>query len=85
MPEEQQEELDRYCNNTGHKIGGYAYFTQRDPRNAAAAQANDVQLLQLDSDEQIMFGDSGLVHLFINPTALQERQFDQAYFYWDCC
>ncbi|RZK97884.1 MAG: DUF1963 domain-containing protein [Hymenobacter sp.] len=85
LPEEQREELDQYCCNAGHKIGGYAYFAQRDPRAATASRANDVQLLQLDSDEEISFGDSGLAHLFINPTALQERRFDQAYFYWDCC
>ncbi|RZL14654.1 MAG: DUF1963 domain-containing protein [Hymenobacter sp.] len=85
LPEDQAQELDNYCYNVGHKIGGYAYFAQRDPRNATASRANDVQLLQLDSDEKITFGDSGLAHLFINPTALQERRFDQAYFYWDCC
>lgn len=85
LPKEQEEELDRCCYNVGHKVGGYAYFAQRDPRNATARRANDVQLLQLDSDEEISFGDSGLAHLFINPTALQERRFDQAYFYWDCC
>ncbi|WP_083325969.1 DUF1963 domain-containing protein [Hymenobacter coccineus] len=44
-----------------------------------------MQLLQLDSDEQIRFGDSSLAHLFISPDALRERRFDQAYFYWDCC
>ncbi|WP_245897031.1 DUF1963 domain-containing protein [Hymenobacter nivis] len=47
----------------------------------AASRANDVLLLQLDSDEEIMFSDSGLAHLFISPTALQARRFDQAYFY----
>ncbi len=85
LPQEQQDELDRCCYNTGHKVGGYAFFTQSDPRSAAAEQAGDVLLLQLDTDEEIMFGDSGVAHLFISPVALQNRQFDQAYFHWDCC
>lgn len=85
LPQEQQEELDTYCNNSGHRLGGYAYFTQRDPREHDSDRQADVQLLQIDIDEQIMFGDSGLGHFFISPAALAARQFDQAYFYWDCC
>jgi uncharacterized protein YwqG len=85
LPLEQQEELDTYCNNSGHRLGGYAYFTQRDPREHDSDRQADVQLLQIDIDEQIMFGDSGLGHFFISPAALAAKQFDQAYFYWDCC
>lgn len=86
LTEAQREELDTYCNNAGHKLGGYAFFTQGDPRDYSSAdQRSDVQLLQLDSDKKIMFGDSGVAHLFINPEALAARQFEQAYFYWDCC
>jgi uncharacterized protein YwqG len=85
LSKEQQEQLDTYCNNSGHRLGGYAYFTQDDPREYRADQQADVQLLQIDTDEEIMFGDAGLGHLFISPAALAARQFDQAYFYWDCC
>jgi uncharacterized protein YwqG len=85
LPKAQQEELDTYCNNSGHRLGGYAYFTQGDPRENSLELQDDVQLLQIDMDDKIMFGDSGLGHLFINPAALAEKQFDQAYFYWDCC
>jgi len=85
LPKAQQEELDTYCNNSGHRLGGYAYFTQGDPRENGLELQDDVQLLQIDMDDKIMFGDSGLGHLFINPAALAEKQFDQAYFYWDCC
>jgi uncharacterized protein YwqG len=85
LPKPQQEELDQYCFNAGHKIGGYAFFTQGDPRDYSAAKRQDVLLLQIDTDEQIMFGDSGVAHLFISPEALKTQQFDQAYFYWDCC
>ena len=85
LPKAQQEELDACCNSAGHKIGGYAYFTQRDPRDCSPGQSPDVLLLQIDIDEEIMFGDSGVAHLFISPEALQNQQFDQAYFQWDCC
>lgn len=85
LPEAQQEEPDACFYTTGHKLGGYADFTQGDPRSCTAGQPVDVQLLQLDSGEQLMFGDAGLAHLFISPAALRARQFDQAYFYWDCC
>lgn len=85
LTKKQREELDTYCNNSGHRLGGYAYFTQGDPRDNDPALLDDVQLLQIDVDKQIMFGDSGLGHFFISPAALAARQFDQAYFYWDCC
>ena len=85
LPEAQRELLDTYCGNAGHRLGGYAYFTQGDPRQPEPAGQTDVQLLQIDVDEEIMFGDSGLGHFFISPAALAARQFDQAYFYWDCC
>jgi uncharacterized protein YwqG len=85
LPKEQKEELDTYCNNSGHRIGGYAYFTQGDPRENDPKLQDDVQLLQIDMDDKIMFGDSGLGHFFISPAALAAKQFDQAYFYWDCC
>lgn len=48
-------------------------------------KTTDVLLLQIDTDEKIMFGDSGVAHLFISPDALKKQQFDQAYFQWDCC
>ena len=85
LPKAQQEELDTCCYNVGHKIGGYAFFTQGDPRDSSADKNTDVLLLQIDTDEEIMFGDSGVAHLFINPDALKNQQFDQAYFQWDCC
>lgn len=85
LPKEQQEELDQYCFNAGHRIGGYAFFIQSDPREDSAEKQADILLLQIDTDEEIMFGDSGVAHLFISPEALKNRQFEQAYFHWDCC
>ncbi|MGD1901269.1 MAG: YwqG family protein [Geitlerinemataceae cyanobacterium] len=80
-----------FSRDDGHKLGGYAYFTQGDIREYEGQEdydlvrQNDVQLLQLDSDEEMMFGDSGVGHVFISPEALADRDFSKAYFYWDCC
>ncbi|PJJ60692.1 YwqG family protein [Hymenobacter chitinivorans] len=85
LPRAQKQEFNRLFGGEGHKLGGYALFTQGDPRAYTPAIANDVQLLQIDMDEHIMFGDSGVAHFFISAQALQNGEFDQAYFYWDCC
>ncbi|PHN07846.1 YwqG family protein [Flavilitoribacter nigricans] len=85
LTEEQKREFLAYFNAAGHKIGGYADFTQSDPRDYNRGERNDFHLLQIDMDEEIMFGDSGLAHLFIDPESLQNKDFTKAYFYWDCC
>jgi uncharacterized protein YwqG len=81
----QQDELDDFFYKIGHKIGGYAYFTQSDPRDYDKTKRNDVLLLQIDTDEQIMFGDSGVANVFIDFEDLKRKNFDKAYFNWDCC
>lgn len=81
----QEEEMDKFFDSIGHKIGGYAYFTQSDPRDYDSAKKNDVLLLQIDTDEEIMFGDSGVAHIFINEDDLKKKDFSKGYFYWDCC
>lgn len=73
-----------YFNASGHKMGGYAEFTQFDPRANKAERKNDIQLLQIDMDNHIMFGDSGVAHVFISPENLKTQNFEAAYFYWDC-
>ncbi|NAS31851.1 DUF1963 domain-containing protein [Flavobacteriaceae bacterium R38] len=85
LPEEQEKQFGEYFDSTGHKIGGYAEFTQSDPRDYSAEQRNDIQVLQIDVDDHIMFGDSGLGHIFISQEALIKKDFSKAYFYWDCC
>lgn len=80
----EKEAFSELLAGTGHKIGGYASFTQGDP-HAYSKGAAEVQLLQIDIDEQIMFGDSGIAHFFITEEALKKREFGKAYFYWDCC
>jgi len=78
-------ELDDFFDSCGHKIGGYAYFTQSDPRDYDEKNINDLLILQIDTDEKIMFGDSGVANVFINKNDLIEKRFEKAYFNWDCC
>ncbi|MEL7316427.1 MAG: DUF1963 domain-containing protein, partial [Cyanobacteria bacterium J06559_3] len=69
----------------GHKIGGYPGFTQTDPRDPRRHFWYDCLLLQMDSDEFIMWGDSGIGNFFINSGALEELDFSNVLFTWDCC
>jgi len=85
LNDEDKKEFNQYFSSIGHKIGGYGGFTQEDPRGYEKIHRNDVQLLQIDVDDEIMFGDSGLGHLFIAPKDLASKSFEKAYFYWDCC
>lgn len=85
LNEEQETIFNTYFDASGHKIGGYAEFTQADPRDYSASQSDDIQVLQIDSDKHIMFGDSGLGHIFIDKESLLKKDFSKAYFYWDCC
>ena len=71
---------------TGHKIGGYPYFIEYDPR-----EENDphtLLLLQIDSDEidkvEIMWGDCGVANFFIKKEDLQKCNFEDVLYNWDC-
>jgi uncharacterized protein YwqG len=85
LTENDEKLFEQFLDSDGHKLGGYASFTQEDPRQYQVAPNVDVQLLQIDVDEEIMFGDSGVAHFFIDEQALKEGRFEEAYFYWDCC
>ncbi len=80
-------ELDDYVwdnfESNGHKMGGYAYFTQDDPRHN---QNEDyILLLQIDSDKHIMWGDVGVANFFIHPDDLARKDFSKVMYNWDCC
>jgi len=72
-------------NGSGHKIGGYAYFTQTDPRIDEPKFEEYIQLFQLDSIGDIMWGDVGVGHLFIHPDDLAKKDFSKVVYYFDCC
>ena len=64
----------------GHKIGGYPFFTQQDPRTDDRLEL----LLQLDTDDQMMWGDSGVGAFFIAPEELARGDFSRVMYSWDC-
>lgn len=65
---------------TGHKVGGYPYFTQTDPRTGGDWEL----LLQLDSDDEMMWGDAGVGNFFIPPADLARADFSRVLYTWDC-
>nr|WP_295973117.1 YwqG family protein [uncultured Bacillus sp.] len=72
----------------GHKIGGYPYFTQYDPRDADEEyQKYNILLFQADMDDGIdlMFGDSGIANFFIKEEDLKNLNFSNVLYNWDCC
>lgn len=70
----------------GHKIGGYPFFTQNDPREDKTLRDKLILLFQLDSDEQneIMWGDMGVGNFFISKEDLKNRDFSRVLYNWDC-
>ncbi len=77
------EDYNQTVRSAGHKLGGYAHFTQEDPRYK---QSIALQLLfQLDSDENIKctWGDQGIANFFIDPKNLQQQDFSNVYYNWD--
>ncbi len=77
------EEYEKMHRSAGHKIGGYAYFTQDDPRSPSDPM---LLLFQMDSDEMmdLQWGDMGIGHFFIREADLAARRFDRVQYSWDC-
>lgn len=79
-----EDELVKLYPDEGHKIGGYAYFTQDDPRREKAYK-DYVLLLQIDSQlPAICWGDLGVGNFFIHPDDLRRNDFSRVLYYWDC-
>lgn len=78
---------------TGHRMGGYPFFTQNDPREYEdALNAYTIMLFQMDSDHgingnnwDILWGDCGVANFFITPEQLKNRDFSKVLYNWDCC
>jgi len=80
-PEELTDQVADYLDRGGHKLGGHPQFTQSDPREAGDRR---VLLFQLDSDDQMMWGDSGIANFFIDPDDLARADFSRVSYHWDC-
>jgi uncharacterized protein YwqG len=85
LTNEQKEELTKSFHICGHKLGGYAYFTQTDPREYDRKIRDHLLLLQIDTDDKIMFGDAGVCNFFISEEDLRNTIFTNVYYNWDCC
>jgi uncharacterized protein YwqG len=80
--------------SNGHRIGGYPFFTQFDPREkfSDVQEPYNVLLLQIDTDYQdewedrgdIMWGDAGVCNFFIQESKLKQLDFTEVFYNWDC-
>lgn len=74
----------------GHRLGGYPYFTQSDPREGLSQEEPYLLLLQIDSDTKdaktidIQWGDIGVCNFFIKESALRQLDFSDVMYNWDC-
>jgi uncharacterized protein YwqG len=74
----------------GHKLGGYAHFTQDDPREFFTEEEPYILLLQIDSDDSafekiyIQWGDLGVCNFWIKESALKKCDFSEILYYWNC-
>ena len=88
VPDDICEEINAYLlkEPTGHKIGGYPYFIEYDPREENAPHT--FLLLQIDIDnvegEEICWGNlGGIANFFISPEDLDNCKFDNIFFHWE--
>lgn len=81
--DELEEELA--TNQSNHKMLGYSFFTQEDPRLNEKYKDYDILLFQLESEEQyLMWGDCGVGNFFIPQKSLEEKDFSKILYNWDC-
>lgn len=84
-----EESLPPDSTTSRHKMLGYAFFTQEDPRYQKKYKDYDTLLLQLDSDGDndsyfLLWGDVGVGNFFITKKALEEKDFSKVLYNWDC-
>ncbi len=68
-----------------HKIGGYGYFTQTDPREYSPQyKDHKLVLLHMISDDEICWGDWGVGNFLIRAEDLENLDFSQVIYNYDC-
>lgn len=72
----------RFKSPFGDRVGGYPSFTQDGPEGRN--YKDKILLLQLDSNKFVSWGDTGIANFFINPKDLENCNFNDIDFYWDC-
>lgn len=85
---EDEEGWEEWEKLTGHKVGGYPYFTQFEPRSEEQMKKYDFLLFQLDTDcngvERVCWGDVGIGNFFISSEKLKNLDFSDVFYNWDC-
>lgn len=91
------EALERYFDLASPPLvyfGGYANFTQQDPREwQAERDLGDINLLTIDSVNHgktppgnvLMWGDCGIAQFFVRQNEMDARDFSRVAYNWDCC
>lgn len=68
-------------------IGGYAYFTQSDPREIVPDEEwlllLEIQSSMSENQPSVMWGDGGTGAFFITPEDLRKRDFSRVLYVWD--
>lgn len=88
LPDEIYNRIVEEASGLGHKIGGYPFFTQDDPREFDNQYCkHNALLFQLDSDQDldINWGDVGVANFFISYEDLKNLNFSNVMYNWDCC
>lgn len=86
----EEDAIWRLYASEGHGVGGYAWFTQDDPRGMQPElEVYDTLLLQIgsvyrDPKIQVMFGDGGVCSFHIPREKLKQRDFSDVLYWWDC-
>lgn len=81
---------EKGISSEGHKIFGYPFFTQTDPRDYNEDfQYYDTLLFQMDSETiegeyYTLWGDCGVGNFFINHKDLENKDFSKVLYNWDC-
>lgn len=73
---------DGYDSNFAHRMFGHPDFTQGDVREGETDRK--LLLFQMNSEQGIMWGDSGIANYFISEKDLEEENFSNVLFNWDC-
>ena len=84
LPREQYYYIVNNFNGYDHKLLGHPDFTQQDPRESEDLNYYDTLLLQIGSEDGIMWGDSGVANFFINKKDLENKDFSKILYTWDC-
>lgn len=82
LPTEVREVIYKIPLPYGSRIGGWYSWTQSPVYDET--DKDIVQLIQLDSDLGMMWGDMGIAHFFLTKDQLKKLDFDKADFCWDC-